>query len=73
MDKFVVIQHNTPSWTYEIRNKLTKMYWEEPDVILLNGHGRKSPKNIKIYTYIRYTKVFNFVEETLAVETDTPL
>lgn len=50
-----VIQHNVLSWTYNRRNELCNTYRiEDPDIILINSHGRKNTDRIKIFNYDIY-------------------
>lgn len=50
-----IIQHNVLSWTFLRRNELSNIYkMEDPDVILVNAHGRKDTERIKIYGYNVY-------------------
>lgn len=55
--KLKIIQHNVLSWTFERRNELNNLYnIEDPDIILINSHGRKSSEKMKIFNYVVYQK-----------------
>lgn len=50
-----IIQLNVLAWTFLRRNELYNIFrLEDPDVILLNSHGRKDIDRIKIYGYNVY-------------------
>lgn len=50
-----IIQHNVLSWTFQRRNELYNTYQsEDPDIILINLHGRKTEEKIKLFNYIVY-------------------
>lgn len=50
-----VIQHNVLAWTYQKRMEYCNLYRiEDPDIILINEHGRKDNERIKIYQYNVY-------------------
>lgn len=52
-----VIQHNVLSWTFQRRNELYNVYREEdPDVVLLNAHGRSNEQRKKIFGCDIYQK-----------------
>lgn len=45
------------SWTYLRRNELYNAYREvDPDIILINAHGRSDIQRIKLYGYQAYQK-----------------
>ena len=49
-----ILQHNVRSWE-NIKYTLTNIYREiNPDVILINSHGLKTNRNIKIHSYTTY-------------------
>ena len=51
-----IIQHNVFLWTKERARQLVNTYREfDPDVILINSHGKPETKPIKIYNYNTYT------------------
>lgn len=52
-----VLQHNVLAWTFQKRNEFCNLYrLEDPDVILLNEHGRKEDERIKIFNYEVYQR-----------------
>ena len=57
-----IIQHNVRAWTHNRRNELYNIYrTEDPDLILINSHGRKTEEKIKIFNYTTYQ--VNYREE----------
>ena len=49
-----ILQHNVRNWETN-KNTFTNIYRDiNPDIILINGHGNKTNKNIKIYSYKTY-------------------
>lgn len=62
LNNLKIIQHNVQAWTFQRRNELYNTYMQEdPDIILLNAHGRKEGENIKMYNYTVYQK--NYLNE----------
>lgn len=56
MTRLQIIQHNVLRWTKERAHELTNTYREfDPDIILINSHGKPETERIKIYTYNTYT------------------
>lgn len=52
-----VLQHNVMAWTFNRRNELYNTYQnEDPDIILINSHGRKNEDKIKIFNYTVYQR-----------------
>lgn len=52
-----IIQHNVLSWTFARRNELYNIYRSiDPEIILINSHGRKDEERIKIYNYNVYQR-----------------
>ena len=52
--KLKIIQHNVNSWKTNKINLINIYNQENPDVILINGHGINEDENLKIYNYIVY-------------------
>lgn len=52
-----IMQHNVLAWTHERRNELYNAYrLTDPDVIMINSHGRRNNEKIKIFNYTVYQK-----------------
>ena len=50
-----VLQHNVLNWSAERSNELYNTYQDiDPEIILLNTHGRKDESKIKIFRYTVY-------------------
>lgn len=64
-----VLQHNVLAWTFNRSNELRNIYRvEDPDLILINSHGRKNNENIKIFNYTVYQKnQFNEIHDGVAI------
>lgn len=57
-----LLQHNVQAWTFDRRNELYNYYREEdPDIILINSHGRREGEDIRLYNYTTYKK--NYLNE----------
>ena len=53
-DTIFILQHNVRNWETN-KYTLTNIYREiNPDIILINSHGLKTNKNIKIHSYMTY-------------------
>lgn len=47
-----IVQHNVLAWTFNRRNELYNIYRNiDPDIILINAHGRKNEEIIKLFNY----------------------
>lgn len=47
-----ILQHNVQAWTFNRKNELCNLYREiDPEVILINSHGRTDFQRIKIFGY----------------------
>lgn len=52
-----ILQHNVLSWTFHRRNELYNMYrQEDPDVVLINSHGRRNDEKVKLFGYTVYQR-----------------
>lgn len=52
-----IMQHNVLSWTYQKRMEYGNLYRiQDPDIILINEHGRKEDERIKLFQYNVYQK-----------------
>lgn len=57
LNSIKIIQHNVLAWTFERRNELYNIYRSlDPDIILLNAHGRKDTERIKLFNYNVYQR-----------------
>lgn len=57
-----ILQHNVLSWTSVRKNELYNIYKDiDPDILLINSHGKKDSERIKIFQYQVYQK--NYTEE----------
>ena len=52
--KLKIVQHNVNSWKTNKINLINIYNQENPDLILINGHGINETENLKIYNYIVY-------------------
>lgn len=58
-NKLKILQHNMLSWTQIRRNEPNNVYkTEDPDIILLNAHGRPDTSIIKLHGYQEYQNNF---------------
>lgn len=64
-----IIQHNVQAWTFDRKNELYNSYQQEdPDIILINSHGRKDEEKIKIFNYTVYQRnQFNEAHDGVAI------
>lgn len=52
-----IVQHNVLAWTFQRKNELYNIYRTiDPDIILINAHGRKNEERIKLFTYNVYQR-----------------
>lgn len=52
-----IVQHNVLAWTFNRRNELFNIYRTlDPDIILINAHGRKNEERIKLFNYNVYQR-----------------
>ena len=55
--RLTILQHNVLSWNSPRKHDLANEYLKlNPDIILLNGHGRKNDDKIKIFPYTTYQR-----------------
>lgn len=56
MTRLRILEYNVFDWTKERARELRNTYREfDPDIILINSHGKPETDPIKIYTYNTYT------------------
>lgn len=52
-----IVQHNILAWTFNRRNELYNIYRTiDPDIILINAHGKKNEETIKLFNYNVYQR-----------------
>ena len=56
-NRLTIVQHNVLSWGGSRRLQLANMYLEiNPDIILINAHGRSNEQRMKIFPYDIYQR-----------------